>query len=421
MFLDKLFVAAPEPTRAWEGEAGHSGWINSDSGERVTTETALKLAAVYRCVRIISDDIKSLPWGVYEKQNGRRVRRSDHPVDYLISTEPNPEMDAASFIAAMQMVLEFEGNAFAEIERNRIGEPLAIWPMQPGTVTPDRTAAGALYYKIRAKNGTDKQIRPENILHIKGPSFDGITGLSVLSYAKETIGGGLAQQKTSNAIFRNGLKPSAVFSHPGVLNDISLSNLRSSIAPYVGAGNTGKPLILEEGMKVEKWQITPEEAQFLDSRKFTIEEVARWFGIKAYKLGLMDRETHSNIFQNAKEHIEECIMPRCVTWEKEVKRKLFRREEQADLYTKFDFNSMLRGAPAERAEFYQKMRDLGAYDIDEIRAKEDMDELEGGIGKTRLVPLNMVPLDQVRDAVRKTDNNKAAVPVNGKSWHLQTD
>lgn len=399
MFLDRLFASLPEPTRAWDGEAGHSGWMNSDAGERVTDDTAMRLSAVWRCVSIISGDMKTLPWGVYEKQDGKRIRRSDHPVDYLISTEPNPEMDAATFIETMQAHRELRGAAYAEIERNYLGDPIALWIMDPDNVTPDRTAGGALYYRFRSKAGIDRQLKPENVLHIKGLSYDGITCYSVLSYAKETIGGGLAQQKTSNTIFKNGLKPSAVFSHPGQLSDIAEKNLRSSIASlYAGSANTGRPILLQENMKVEKWSITPEEAQFLDSRKFTIEEIARWFGIKAYKLGLMDRETHSNIFQNAKEHIEECIMPRCVTWEKEVKRKLFRPEERGTLYTKFDFNAMLRGAPAERAEFYTKMRDLGALDIDEIRGKEDMDELPDGLGKTRLVPLNFIPLDQVRDA-----------------------
>ncbi|NTU67975.1 MAG: phage portal protein [Chlorobiaceae bacterium] len=399
MFLDRLFASSPEPNREWQADVGASGWMGTDSGERVSVDASLRLSALYRCVQIITDDMMSLPWGVYEKQEGKRVRRHDHPVDYLISTEPNPEMDAGTFVKTMQVHRELKGNAYAEIIRNRIGDPVALWLIDPDMIRPDRTPGGALYYRYHTPAGSEKPIKPENILHIKGLSFDGITGMSVLAYARETVGGGLAQQKTSNSIFRNGLKPSAVFSHPNQLSDIAERNIRSSIASmYSGAGNTGRPILLQEGMKVEKWAITPEEAQFLDSRKFTIEEIARWFGIKAYKLGLMDRETHSNIFQNAKEHIEECIMPRCIAWEKEVKRKLFRPDERGALYTKFDFNAMLRGSPSERAEFYTRMRDLGALDIDEIRAKEDLDELPDGLGRTRLVPLNMIPLDKVQDA-----------------------
>lgn len=388
MILDKLFASAPTPNREFDGEPGASAWINSDAGERVTDDTAMKLSAVWRCLSIISGDIKVLPWAVYEKRDGKRIRRNDHPVDALLSLEPNSDMDSSTFRETMQINRELKGNAYAEIERNYYGDPKALHLLDPDMVTPKRTVQGALYYEHR-KDSIPRHLKPENVLHIKGMSFDGITGLSVIQYAKETIGAGLAMVRTGNKLFVNGLRPSAVFTHPNKLEDKARANLRSSIsALYQGSANTGRPILLEEGMKVEKWSITPEEAQFLETREFNIQDVARWFGVKAYKLGILTRETHTNIFQNAKEHVEGCIMPRCNSWEMEAKRKLFQPEERGTLYTKFDFRVLLRVSPTERADYYRKMADLGAYSINDILEKEDEDPLSDEIGGVRLVPLN---------------------------------
>ncbi|NTV25925.1 MAG: phage portal protein [Chlorobiaceae bacterium] len=406
MFLDKLFAATPLPSRQWDADPGASGWVNSDAGEWVSDQTAMKLSAVWLCVAIISGDIKSLPWGVYEKQDGKRIRRSDHPVDQLLSLEPNPEMDSTTFRETMQIQRELKGNAYAEIQRDYLGDPKALWILDADQVQIKRTVQGALYYEYR-QSGKTRQIKPENVLHIKGMSMDGIVGMSVLQYARETIGAGLAIAKTGNTLFANGLRPSAVFTHPNKLEEKARANLRASIAKlYQGSANTGRPILLEEGMKVEKWSITPEEAQFLQSREFNIQDIARWFGVKAYKLGILQRETHTNIYQNAKEHVEGCIMPRCMSWEMEAKRKLFRPEERGKLYTKFDFRGLLRDAPTERADYYRKMADMGAYSINDILEKEDEDPLPAELGDIRLVPLNYEPL---RNKLKPRDekNHKA--------------
>lgn len=392
MFLDRIFAALPD--RQWDGEPGEYGWIGlTQAGESVSDHKALMLSAVWRCVNIIASDIKVLPWGVYEKQADKRIRRRDHPVDKLLSVSPNPETDAASFRASLQMHQEMKGNGYAEIERDFLGAPKYLWILPPDTTQPKRTASGELYYEVRHQNGKTSIIRKENILHVKNITFDGVNGLSVLEYAKETLGGGLAMEKTGNSFFRNGFRPSGVLEHPGKLGDKALKNLRQTLHQvYGGSGNTGKPFVAEEGMKWHQLSISPEQSQFLESRQFSVEEISRWFGVKAYKLGLQGRETHSNIFQNAKEHLEGCILPRCIAWEMEAKRKLFGDEERESLYTKFDFNAMLRADPKERSEYYRNMSSIGVYSIDEIRAKEDENPLEDGLGSVRLVPMNMEPL-----------------------------
>lgn len=416
MFLDKLFASDLIPNREWDSDSGFRGNA-SQSGERVDDESAMKLSAVWRCLQIISGDIKALPWAVYEKQGKKRTRRTDHVVDYLLSTEPNPEMDSATFRETMQLNRELKGNAYAEIERDWLGDPKALWLLNPDQITPKRNAQGGLYYEFQDSSnprmGT-RQLKPENVLHIKGMSFDGITGLSTIKYAKETIGAGLAMVKTGNSLLGNGLRPSVVFSHPGKLDVMVRNNLKASIAAlYQGSANTGRPILLEEGLKVDKWSITPEEAQFLQSKEYNIQDIARWFGIKTYKLGILSRETHTNIFQNAKEHIEECILPRCVSWEMEVKRKMFRADERANLYSKFDFNAMLRGDPAQRAEFYKALSGLGAYSINDILEKEDDDPLPDEIGNMRLVPMNMESLQNKLNKPANTTGNGNNDSTNG--------
>lgn len=406
MFLDKIFAALPD--RQWDGEPGEYGWVGlTQAGETVSDRKALMLSAVWRCVNIIASDIKVLPWGVYEKQGEKRIRRKDHPVDKLLSTEPNPEMDSASFRATLQIHQEIKGNGYAEIVRDFLGAPKYLWILPPDTTEPKRDVSGRLYYETRTEAGKEYRLKPENVFHVKNISYDGILGMSVLEYAKETVGGGLAMEKTGNSFFRNGFRPSGVLEHPGKLGDQALKNLRQTLHEvYGGSANSGKPFIAEEGMKWHQLSITPEQSQFLESRKFSIEEIARWFGIKAYKLGLQERETHTNIYQNSKEHLEGCILPRCIAWEMEAKRKLFSEEERKSLYTKHDFKAMLRAAPKERSEYYKNMADTGSMSINEIRAKEDENPLEGDLGEIRLVPMNYEPLQNKTKSDVLSDRTK---------------
>lgn|GEM_PF-729816 len=396
MILNRLFADAV-PNRDFIASKGDQGgaWMNTAAGERVDEITALNLSGVWRCCTVITNDVKKLPWHVFEKVGATRVLQVDHDLNYIISVEPNPEMDSCTFREVLQIHALLSGNGYAEIERNYYGDVVALWPINSFNVTPKRRTSGQLYYEVRNAGGGAKELPPENIFHLKGLGLDGISGIGVISNARETIGGGFALQKAGNSFFRNGFRPSGVLEHPGTLSDTAFEHLRSSFTRmYAGAGNTGKPIIAEEGMKWTQLSMNLADAQFLGSHEFNLQEIARWFGVKSYKLGIMVRETHSNIFQNAQEHIDETILPWILKWEMEARRKFFGPTKKT-FYTKFDFRGMLRGDPAARGAFYKDMATLGAYSINEIRANEDEDPIDPKLGNARIVPMNMMTLEQM--------------------------
>jgi HK97 family phage portal protein len=179
---------------------------------------------------------------------------------------------------------------------------------------------------------------------------------------------------------------------------------------YSGAGNTGKPIICEEGMKWHQLSISPSDAQYLGSREFSLAEIARWFNVKPYKLGLMDRETHTNIFQNALEHLQHTVHPWILRWETEARIKLFSKEDRKRLYTKFNYTSLLRTDPASRSAYYKDLSSMGVLSIDDILALEDMNPLDNGQGAARLVPMNMTTLERAisGENMKKPDNKVVA-------------
>jgi HK97 family phage portal protein len=415
MIFDRLFSAsAPVPNRGWLDQAGTSGsgWVETSSGERVDEITAMNLSGVWLCLQIIGNDISGMPWGVYEKQGKTRISRNDLDLDLLIGLQVSPEMDSPSFRLAMQNHALLAGNGYAEIERNYFGDPVALWLLDPFKTKSTRDSLKNLVYEVRESNGGVRILKPENVFHIKGLTLDGINGISAIQKGRETIGGGFALEKAGNAFFKNGFRPSGTVSKDGVLTDIAFKRFKDSLyESYAGAGNTGKPIILEDGAKWTALSISPNDAQYLGSREFSLAEIARWFNVKPYKLGLMDRETHTNIFQNALEHLQHTVHPWILRWETEARIKLFSKEERKTLYTKFDYKSLLRTDPASRSAYYKDMSSLGALDIDDILALEDMNPLENGMGTTRLVPMNMTTLERAisGENMKRPDNKTQQV------------
>jgi HK97 family phage portal protein len=206
----------------------------------------------------------------------------------------------------------------------------------------------------------------------------------------------------ADSFFRNGFRPSGVLEHPTELSDVAFNRLKKDFErQYSGAMNTGKPIIAEGGMKWHQLSISPQDAQYIQSKEFTLSEIARWFGVKQYKLGLQARETHSNIFQNAQEHIDETLHPWAVKWEMEARRKLFKPEDRQRFYTKYDFRGLLRGDHASRTAYYTAMLDRGVYSINDVRALEDENPIENG--DARFVPLNTTTLERAISGEVKQD------------------
>jgi HK97 family phage portal protein len=284
------------------------------------------------------------------------------------------------------------GNAYAEIERNLAGKPAALWPIHPSRVTVLRDEESKeLFYRVSQSLGSQVDLPAESVFHIRNIGSDGLVGLSVIGLAARTIGMGIAAEEFGANLYQNQAIPSGVLEHPQQLSAEAQQRLRDQFGErYGGARHAGKPLVLEEGLKFHPLSFKPEDLQFLESRRFTVEEIARWFGIPPHKLADMEHATFSNIEHLSIEVVNDAILPWCQSLEQEADYKLL-NSIRGDYYTKIDIRGLLRGDSKSRAEFYSKMFPLGAFSINEIRFLEDMGPIENG--DTHFVPLNFTTLD----------------------------
>jgi HK97 family phage portal protein len=360
----------------------------SESGIIVDSDTALTLSAVWRAISIISQTISTLPLSLYRKlSNGDRELLVDHPAIQLINN-PNELATPILFKEALQTSVLTWGNGYGYITRTRSYEPKELKPLDPQKVTV-RTEGKSVFYDVQ---GLGTGIDSERILHIPGLSFNGITGKSPIEVARNSLGGGLAVQKFGNKFFANGAKSSGILKHPGRLGDKGIENLRRSFDKKM-AKDEGGTMILEEGVEYIPLTIPPDQAQFLASKKFTVEEVARWFGVPPHLLSDLDRSTFNNIEHQGIEFVQYSLMPWIKRWEEELARKLLREDEKKDHFFRFNINGLMRGDAKTRAEYYRLMLDLGVLNINEVRNLEEFNDIPGG--NQHLVQVNRMPLDKI--------------------------
>jgi HK97 family phage portal protein len=267
-------------------------------------------------------------------------------------------------------------------------EPVSLRALDPEKVTV-RSEGKSIFYDV-LDLGTG--IESDRILHIPGLSFNGMTGKSPIEVARNSLGGGLAVQRYGNKFFANGAKSSGILKHPGRLGDKGIDNLRRSFDKKM-AKDEGGTMILEEGMDYVALSIPPDQAQFLASKKFTVEEVARWFGVPPHLLSDLDRSTFNNIEHQGIEFVTYSLMPWIRRWEEELARKLLREDEKDSHFFKFNINGLMRGDAKTRAEYYRLMLDLGVMNINEVRNLEEFNDISGG--NQHLVQVNRTPLEKL--------------------------
>jgi HK97 family phage portal protein len=347
------------------------------AGMYVDHDTALNLAAVYACVRYVAETTSSLSWHVYRRlQNGGHELALTSPVDYLLHTRPNPEMSAFNFRTTMLGWANMWGNAYAEIERDLAGRAKYIWPISPDRVQIKRDASNMLYYEITQGRGAKIQMAPANIFHLSGMGFDGIKGYSVVSLAAQSIGAGLAADQFAASFYSNSTVMAGGFKHPGSLSDEAYDRLKEDFeAKFKGPKNAWKPIFLEEGMEWQTFGMPLKDAQFLESRKFTITEIARWFRVPPHKIADLERATFTNIEHQSIEVVQDTIMPWALRLEQEADFKLVSPRNRSFYRTKLNLKSLMRGDDAARSSFYQTMRNMGTMNVNEIRVKEDMNPI----------------------------------------------
>ncbi len=382
------FTQPTNPSRS----RGFFSWMGAGTTLPVHVDeySAMTLSAVYRSVALISGDIAMLPWHVHEKKGEARTTIEDHPVADLLNRSPNPEMKAVDFKQSLMGHVLTWGNGYAEIEYSRDGTPVALWPMLPDRMSVDRSENGSLVYVWRSDSGEEVLLPQRRVFHVHGPSFDGLTGYSPIRLAMLSLSTAKATEQFGASFFASGARPSGVLEHPGKVDKEVMERLRHDWTKvYGGTKNAGKVAILEQGMKYTQLGLPPEEAQFIETKKFSVGEIARWFGVPPHKIGDLEKTTIGNIEEQERAYKTDALDYWVTAWQEEVGFKLLTREqgEGRNVYARLNLKARLRADQKSRAEYYAKMAGLGVLSINEIRAAEDMEPIEDG--DVRFVPLNM--------------------------------
>lgn len=390
--ISRLFKPRAEPKNSFFGSTYSFFFGSTTSGKTVNETTAMQTTAVYACIRILAETIASLPLHTYKSTNDGKEKARDHPIYYLLSDAPNPEMTSFVFRETLMGHLLLWGNAYAQIVRDGRGNVIALYPLMPDKMTVNRSERGEIYY-VYNKEGQDYILHSYEVLHIPGLGFDGLVGYSPIAMAKNTIGMALATEEYGAKFFSNGANPGGVLEHPGVVKDPA--RVRDSWnSVYQGSTNSHKVAVLEEGMKFQAIGIPPEQAQFLETRKFQTEEICRIFRVPPHLVASLDRATFSNIENQSISFVDNTIVPWVSRLEQSMHKALFSEAEKRKYLIKFNLNGRLRGDAASRANFYQIMRQNGIMSANDIRELEDMNLIPDELGGNKyLVNGNFVDME----------------------------
>ena len=408
-----LFKSRDKPENRTAGSSYTFFMGGSTSGKTVTERSAMQMTAVYSCVRILAEAVAGLPLHLYKyTDDGGKEKAIDHPLYRLLHDEPNPEMSSFVFRETLMTHLLLWGNAYAQVIRNGKNEIIALYPLMPNKMTVDRDSNGQLYYSYY--RGSDEAIRdtqntvilkPSDVLHIPGLGFDGLVGYSPIAMAKNAIGMAIACEEFGAKFFANGAAPSGVLEHPGTIKDPS--RVRDAWqSQFGGSSNSGKVAVLEEGMKYTPISISPEQAQFLETRKFQINEIARIFRVPPHMVGDLEKSSFSNIEQQSLEFVKYTLDPWVIRWEQSIQRALLSHDEKAVYFAKFNLEGLLRGDYQSRMNGYAIGRQNGWMSANDIRELENLDRIpaeEGG--DLYLINGNMLPMRNAGAFANTPPNN----------------
>lgn len=377
-----------EPKNKYEGNDFSLLFGRTTSGKTVNERTALQTTAVYACVRILSETIASLPLHVYRYTEGGKAKDTEHVLYTLLHDEPNPDMTSFVFRETLMSHLLIWGNAYAQILRDRSGQVIGLYPLLPDQMSVHRSEKGKLFYvynRYEEDNPNFQEkgsivLSQEEVLHIPGLGFDGLIGYSPIALAKNAVGMTLACEEYGASFFGNGANPGGVLEHPGILKDPG--KVRDSWnAVYQGTRNAHKVAVLEEGMSYKQIGIPPDEAQFLETRKFQINEIARLFRIPPHMVGDLEKSSFSNIEQQSLEFVKYTLDPWVVRFEQALKKSLLLPEEKKTHFIKFNVDGLLRGDYQSRMNGYAIGRQNGWLSTNDIRELEELNPIppeEGG-------------------------------------------
>ncbi len=410
--FSRLFKSRAEPKNSLFGSTYSFFFGSTNSGKTVNEKTAMQTTTVYACVRILAETIASLPLHTYINTDNRKEKARDHPLYSLLASSPNPEMTSFVFRETLMGHLLLWGNSYSQIIRDGHGKVVALYPLLPDKMRVERSEKGEIYY-IYNSEGKDYLLRNTEVLHIPGLGFDGLIGYSPIAMAKNAIGMALATEEYGAKFFANGANPGGVLEHPGVVKDPH--RIRDSWNQvYQGTSNSHRVAVLEEGMKFSPIGIPPEQAQFLETRKYQTEEICRIFRVPPHLVGDLERATFSNIEHQSISFVVHTIRPWLVRIEQSINKALFSDSEKGKYFVSFLVEGLLRGDYESRMRGYSIGIQNGFMSPNDVRSLENMNPIpldEGG--NTYMVNGNMLKLKDVGAYANNTggDENKEVLEL----------
>ncbi|MDA0780665.1 MAG: phage portal protein [Rickettsiales bacterium] len=373
-----------------------AGMPNSSAGISVTADSAMTLTAVSNCVRVIAEDIATIPLILYERLvNEGKERAVNHPIYDLLHNKPNRWQTSSDFRRMMLGHYLLRGNCYAEKIYLNSGKLSELIPLHPDRVFPFKAPDGHIAYKYTPINGKSRILLQHEMHHFADISNDGIKGQSRIEQASEALGFSLATNQYGSKIFANGAVPGFLLKHPAKLSEEAATRLiKSWEKRHKGSENANRPAVLEEGMDYKEVGISPDDAQFLDSKKFSRSEICGMFRVPPHKIGDLERSTFKNIESQAIEYVVDALRPIAVSWEQAYARDLLSENDRQKYFIEHLLDGLLRGDIKSRYEAYAIGREKGWLSANDIRRKENMNPI-GESGDIYLVPLNMIPADKV--------------------------
>ena len=382
----KLFHSRDKPTNSLSGTLQYY-FGRSTAGQTVNQHTAMQVTVVYACVRILAESIAGLPLHVYRYKDKGKEMVTDHPLYPLLHDEPNPEMTSFIFRETLMGHLLLYGNAYAQIIRDGYGRVKWLYPLMPDRMDVQRNDAGQLVYTYTRyldefggkQRYEEVKLRSDQVLHIPGLGYDGLIGYSPIAMAKNAIGMTMAAEEFGSSFFANGAMPSGLLEHPGVVKDPE--KLRQSWHAQFSGKNSHNVAVLEEGMTYKPMSVPPNDAQFLETRKFQIDEIARIFRVPPHMVGDLDKSSFSNIEQQSLEFVKYTLNPWVIRWEQAMHKALLLPSEKQQYFIKFNVDGLLRGDYQSRMNGYAVGRQNGWLSANDIREMENLNpisEEEGG-------------------------------------------
>lgn len=360
-------------------------------GANVTADAAMKISAVWRCVNLISGGVATLPLDLKRRVNGARVDAEDHDLWQVLRRKPNKWQTTAEFRRMMQASVLLRGNGYALIVRSG-KKVLELIPLNADNVVAKQERDLSISYTVTLPSGVRTILKQRDMFHLRGLTMDGVTGLPVITYAREAMGLAIATESHAGALFKNGTRAGGVIKHPGTLGEEGVVALRESLDYYRSGGALeGRDLILEEGMQYDRLAMTSVDAQFIQTRVQSLAEIGMYFGVPLHLIGLNDKASSwgTGIEQMGIGFVTYTMQDWLTMWEQAIGRDLI-DEKETDLYAKFNHAALLKGDTVARYGAYATGKQWGWLSSNDIRALEDMNPIEGG--DEYLQPLNMAPV-----------------------------